>query len=198
MLIPTGQTVDILLDVTNPGLWMAHGHIAEHMQSGMMFSFTVDRAGDLMTAPGRAVIDVVVVWRRPGRPGRRLAPAPAGAAVPGPGGSGELGHTWRTRWESLRLFTPAKHDALPGLPFPAPAGTYPGKEAVAEYLQDYAAAFAMPVKLDARVTRAAARPTAGSHLSTADRTYTAPAGDRGHRTVPDAVRPAAGRRLDDR
>jgi FtsP/CotA-like multicopper oxidase with cupredoxin domain len=43
VLIPTGQTVDILLDVTNPGLWMAHCHIAEHMHSGMMFSFTVDR-----------------------------------------------------------------------------------------------------------------------------------------------------------
>jgi FtsP/CotA-like multicopper oxidase with cupredoxin domain len=44
VLIQTGQTVDILLDVTNPGLWMAHCHIAEHMHSGMMFSFTVDRA----------------------------------------------------------------------------------------------------------------------------------------------------------
>lgn len=43
VLVRTGQTVDILLDVTNPGLWMAHCHIAEHMQSGMMFSFTVDR-----------------------------------------------------------------------------------------------------------------------------------------------------------
>src|SRR5512140_3325700 len=43
--VRTGQTVDILLDVTEPGLWMAHCHIAEHMQSGMMFSFTVARQG---------------------------------------------------------------------------------------------------------------------------------------------------------
>ena len=43
VLVRTGQTVDILFDVTEPGLWMAHCHIAEHMQSGMMFSFTVDR-----------------------------------------------------------------------------------------------------------------------------------------------------------
>ena len=43
VLVRTGQTVDILFDVTNPGLWMAHCHIAEHMQSGMMFSFIVDR-----------------------------------------------------------------------------------------------------------------------------------------------------------
>jgi hypothetical protein len=41
--VRTGETVDILFDVTNPGLWMAHCHIAEHMQSGMMFSFNVAR-----------------------------------------------------------------------------------------------------------------------------------------------------------
>jgi FtsP/CotA-like multicopper oxidase with cupredoxin domain len=43
VLVRTGETVDILFDVSNPGLWMAHCHIAEHMQSGMMFSFTVAR-----------------------------------------------------------------------------------------------------------------------------------------------------------
>jgi FtsP/CotA-like multicopper oxidase with cupredoxin domain len=43
VLVRTGQTVNILFDVTNPGLWMAHCHIAEHMQSGMMFSFNVAR-----------------------------------------------------------------------------------------------------------------------------------------------------------
>ena len=43
VLVRAGQTVDILLDVTNPGLWMAHCHIAEHAQSGMMFSFDVAR-----------------------------------------------------------------------------------------------------------------------------------------------------------
>ena len=47
VLIRTGETVDILLDITNPGLWMAHCHIAEHHESGMMFSFNVDPA-----APG--------------------------------------------------------------------------------------------------------------------------------------------------
>jgi FtsP/CotA-like multicopper oxidase with cupredoxin domain len=44
VLIRTGQTVDILFDASNPGLWMAHCHIPEHMQSGMMFSFTVARS----------------------------------------------------------------------------------------------------------------------------------------------------------
>jgi len=41
VLVHAGETVDILLDVTNPGFWMAHCHIAEHNQSGMMFSFEV-------------------------------------------------------------------------------------------------------------------------------------------------------------
>ena len=42
VLVPTGQTVDILLDITHPGVWMAHCHIAEHHESGMMLSFRVD------------------------------------------------------------------------------------------------------------------------------------------------------------
>jgi FtsP/CotA-like multicopper oxidase with cupredoxin domain len=42
VLVRTGETVDILLDVTNAGLWMAHCHIAEHHESGMMFSFNVE------------------------------------------------------------------------------------------------------------------------------------------------------------
>ncbi len=44
VLVRTGETVDILLDVTNPGIWMAHCHIAEHHEGGMMFSFLVDAA----------------------------------------------------------------------------------------------------------------------------------------------------------
>jgi len=46
VLLRSGETVDILLDVSNPGLWMAHCHIAEHNQSGMMFSFNVARAAE--------------------------------------------------------------------------------------------------------------------------------------------------------
>jgi FtsP/CotA-like multicopper oxidase with cupredoxin domain len=44
VLVRTGETVDILLDMTNPGRWMAHCHIAEHHESGMMFSFDVEPA----------------------------------------------------------------------------------------------------------------------------------------------------------
>lgn len=46
VLVRAGEAVDILLDVTNPGLWMAHCHIAEHAQSGMMFSYVVHEAED--------------------------------------------------------------------------------------------------------------------------------------------------------
>jgi FtsP/CotA-like multicopper oxidase with cupredoxin domain len=49
VLVRTGQVVDILFDVSNPGLWMAHCHIAEHMQSGMMFSFNVARTQAVTT-----------------------------------------------------------------------------------------------------------------------------------------------------
>jgi putative flavoprotein involved in K+ transport len=64
----------------------------------------------------------------------------------------ELGSSWRGRWDSLRLFSPAQYDALPGMAFPAPADTYPGKEAVADFLRDYATGFDLPVQLSKRVT----------------------------------------------
>jgi FtsP/CotA-like multicopper oxidase with cupredoxin domain len=51
VLVPAGRTVDLLLDISNPGLWMAHCHIAEHAQSGMMFSFNVSRRDPAEVAP---------------------------------------------------------------------------------------------------------------------------------------------------
>jgi FtsP/CotA-like multicopper oxidase with cupredoxin domain len=42
VLVGTGETVELLVDMTNPGLWMAHCHIAEHIESGMMLNFRVD------------------------------------------------------------------------------------------------------------------------------------------------------------
>jgi putative flavoprotein involved in K+ transport len=84
----------------------------------------------------------------------------------------ELGQSWRSRWDSLRLFTPAQYDALPGMPFPAPADTYPGRDAVADYLRDYVAAFDLPVRLDARVT-AVQRVGGGFEVRTAEETFRA-------------------------
>jgi putative flavoprotein involved in K+ transport len=45
-----------------------------------------------------------------------------------------IGDAWRSRWDSLRLFTPARHDGLPGWRFPAPARSYPTRDQVADYL----------------------------------------------------------------
>jgi putative flavoprotein involved in K+ transport len=64
----------------------------------------------------------------------------------------EIGHVWRSRWESLRLFTSGRYDNLPGLSFPAAPDAYPGKDDVADYLQAYAAKFNLPVRLDVKVT----------------------------------------------
>ncbi len=64
----------------------------------------------------------------------------------------EIGETWRSRWDSLRLFTSGRYDNLPGLRFPAAPGTYPGKDDVASYLQAYAAKFKLPVRLNMKVT----------------------------------------------
>jgi putative flavoprotein involved in K+ transport len=84
----------------------------------------------------------------------------------------DLGHVWRSRWDSLKLFTPAQYDALPGLAFPAPADTYPTKDPVADYLRDYATAFDLPVRLNARVTRLS-KTDAGFEVQTADSTFQA-------------------------
>ncbi|WP_231496290.1 flavin-containing monooxygenase [Nocardioides sp. URHA0032] len=65
----------------------------------------------------------------------------------------ELGSSWRNRWDSLRLFTPAQYDGLPGMAFPARTGTYPTRTEVADYLTAYAARFELAVLLGTPVTR---------------------------------------------
>lgn len=65
----------------------------------------------------------------------------------------EVGASWRKRWDSLRLFTPAKYSSLPGLPHPAPAHSLIGKDDVADYLQEYASRFDLPVANGVKVNR---------------------------------------------
>jgi putative flavoprotein involved in K+ transport len=85
----------------------------------------------------------------------------------------ELGHVWRSRWDSLKLFTPAQYDALPGMAFPAPADSYPTKDPVADYLQAYAKAFDLPVRLNAKVTELRRLEDGSFEVRTADATYQA-------------------------
>jgi putative flavoprotein involved in K+ transport len=64
-----------------------------------------------------------------------------------------VGDAWRTRWDSLRLFSPARFDGLPGMPFPAPAFYFPSKDEMADYLESYAQQFDLPVMTGIRVER---------------------------------------------
>ena len=64
-----------------------------------------------------------------------------------------IGDSWRKRWDSLRLFTPAKYDGLIGLPFPAPAFSFPSKDEMADYLEAYAKHFDLPVRTGTKVNR---------------------------------------------
>jgi putative flavoprotein involved in K+ transport len=82
----------------------------------------------------------------------------------------ELGHVWRSRWDSLKAFTPAQYNTLPGMAFPAPADTYPVRDQVADYLQAYADAFKLPVRLNARVTHLS-RTGEGFEVRTANETF---------------------------
>ena len=64
-----------------------------------------------------------------------------------------VGDSWRNRWDSLRLFSPAKYDGLVGLPFPAPSFSFPTKNEMGDYLEAYAKHFDLPVRTSARVKR---------------------------------------------
>jgi putative flavoprotein involved in K+ transport len=63
-----------------------------------------------------------------------------------------IGAVWRERWDSLRLFTPARYNGLPGMPFPGKRYSLPGKDEVADYLKAYVKQFDLPVRLGTRVT----------------------------------------------
>lgn len=70
-----------------------------------------------------------------------------------------VGDGWRQQYDSLRLYSPAGLDGLPGLPFPAPRHSFPGKDQVGDYLEAYAEHFALPVRLGVRVERLTAGPS---------------------------------------
>ena len=67
--------------------------------------------------------------------------------------STRVGDAWRNRWDSLRLFSPARFSGLDGMPYPAPAHTFVTKDEMADYLEQYAAHFQLPVRGGVRVDR---------------------------------------------
>jgi len=64
-----------------------------------------------------------------------------------------IGDSWRGRWDSLRLFTPAKYDGLPGMRFPAPGWSFPTKDEMGDYLESYAERFELPAHTGVTVER---------------------------------------------
>jgi putative flavoprotein involved in K+ transport len=83
-----------------------------------------------------------------------------------------LGASWRDRWDSLKLFTPVRYNSLPGLPFPGDPDSYPGRDEVADYLQEYARHFDLPIELGSRA-RAIRQLDSGYAVELDDRTYEA-------------------------
>jgi putative flavoprotein involved in K+ transport len=66
-------------------------------------------------------------------------------------GNDRVGDSWRQRWDSLRLYSPAFRDGLPGMPFPARKASYPTKDEMADYLELYADRFGLEVRSGTRV-----------------------------------------------
>ncbi|HET7323728.1 MAG TPA: NAD(P)/FAD-dependent oxidoreductase, partial [Halococcus sp.] len=62
-----------------------------------------------------------------------------------------VGDVWRNRWDSLRVFSTARNSTLPEMPFSAPDGSFPTKDEMGDYLEEYADRFDLPVCLDTRV-----------------------------------------------
>jgi putative flavoprotein involved in K+ transport len=83
-----------------------------------------------------------------------------------------IGDSWRKRWDSLRLFTPARFDGLTGMPFPASPDEFPTKNQMGDYLEAYAERFRLPVRTGVRVGRVSRR--GGTYLVEAgDQQFTA-------------------------
>ena len=66
-------------------------------------------------------------------------------------GGERIGDSWRSRWDSLRLFTPAKYDGLPGWRFPASGWSFPTKDEMGDYLEAYTERFELPIRLGTAV-----------------------------------------------
>lgn len=79
---------------------------------------------------------------------------------------------WRSRWDSLKLFTPARYDSLPGRPFPADPDSYPTRDEVVDYLTNYARDFELPIELNSAV-RVVRQTADGYTVELDDRTYDA-------------------------
>jgi len=103
---------------------------------------SVERFDTIVVGGGQAGLSIGYYLKKQGRPFVILD------------ANERIGGSWRTRaWRSLRLFTPARYDGLPGWPFPAPGWSFPTARETADYLEAYAARFNLPVRTGIRVDR---------------------------------------------
>jgi len=105
----------------------------------MHSSVNTERVQTVVIGAGQAGLSVGYYLKRRGLPFVILDANP------------RVGDSWRNRWDSLRLFTPARFSGLDGMPFPAPPRAFPTKDQMAGYLQAYAARFDLPVRTGAKV-----------------------------------------------
>jgi putative flavoprotein involved in K+ transport len=127
----------------------------------MTTTSTREHLDTVIIGGGQAGLNVAYRLKRAGRPFVILD------------ASARVGDAWRKRWDSLQLFTPARFNALPGLPFPAGRGDVVTKDQMADYLERYAEHFELPVRSGVRVQRLSRRgdgfliETAGGAISAA-------------------------------
>src|SRR4051794_8489938 len=84
-----------------------------------------------------------------------------------------VGDSWRRRWDSLRLFTPARRDGLPGMRFPGPRHSFPTGAELADYLEAYAARFDLPVRTGVRIDALGRGPDGRFLLAAGNRRFAA-------------------------
>jgi len=107
----------------------------------MTYELSGERFHTVVIGGGQAGLSVGYYLARQGRPFVILD------------ASARVGDGWRQRWDSLRLFTPAAFDGLVGMKFPGPSFSFPTKDQMADYLEDYARRFQLPVRNRTRVDR---------------------------------------------
>jgi putative flavoprotein involved in K+ transport len=83
-------------------------------------------------------------------------------------GAKNVGDSWRQRWDSLHLFTPSQYDGLPGFPFPSSRGTFPSKDEMADYIEEYVKRYKLPVRMGEQVISLSRTPS-GFNLTTIKR-----------------------------
>jgi putative flavoprotein involved in K+ transport len=136
--------------------YVANSYHSAHQEVTMCSERLSERVQTIVIGGGQAGLSVGYHLSRLGRPYLILD------------ANARIGDSWRQRWDSLRLFTPARFDSLAGMPFPAAPNEFPTKDQMGDYLEEYAHRFKLRVRTHMKVDR----------ISRRGDTYLVEAGDR--------------------